>query len=658
MISFRDTITLARAKLHSKRIMLGITIVVSGLLFGILCAAGIIATGVSTSTHAYTRTALDGQYLVKSLPVIPPEVFGYGSGSPSQAIVTELAALQTDYLARQKALATKLGLTFNDKSVAPILLPDPYADATLPADRRVRINVESPIFQEYTDKLQTDYLRTAKNKLSDLKVAATPYGATGFHQNQSAMVGFSNTSYMAGDKEDLSKIGPSARPQNSDLSTYGYITSSIRNSTYTFVDDSLIKRFTLPPNQKRQANATAIPVVITTTEAVELFGKQYDISEKPSSASRQIPWMKDLQQKLNGTTYEACYRNSAEISELTAITQAATAAAEHKNDKSYVGPALTYNLPTAPCGDIIVKQDTRSTAEKKAEQDQIKLSRALGTYQAPQHQLLTFMIVGIMPVSPQDTALTSLPALMSSLLGAQYGAGAMIPRQTFGQLPTPARHEDILLSTNKTNSGKLTQAGIGETIVSFSSVGTARSFINQQGCPPFSNSCKKLFTLEPYGSNYLLADDIDTTAARALQTALPIAIGIAGIIIWATMTRVIIDSRRETAVFRAIGAKRRDIMAVYLLYSAIVAVRIVSFSLALGLGIALVVQALYSAQVTDYAKVTFGVFDKGQVFSFIRLAPVQLAWLILSIIGISIVAVLPPLVRNVRRSPITDMREE
>ncbi len=658
MISFRDTITLARAKLRSKRIMLGITIVVSGLLFGILCAAGIIATGVSTSTHAYTRTALDGQYLVKSLPVIPPEVFGFGSNSPSQATITELTTLQANYLSRQKALATKLGLSFDAKSVAPILLPDPYADAALPTDRRVRINFESPIYQEYTDKLQTDYIRTAKNKLSDLKAAAMPHGATGFHQNQSAAIGFLNTSYMIGGKEDLSKIGPSARPQNSDLSTYGYIISSVRNSSYSFVDNSLIKRFILPPNEKRQANATAIPVVITAAEALELFGKQYDIPKKPASASRQIPWMKNLQQKLNGTTYAACYRNGAETNKLTAITQAATAASEHKNDPSYVAPTLTYNLPTSPCGDITVKKDTRSPDEKKAEQDQIKLSQALGTYQAPQHQLFTFIIAGIMPVSPQDNALTSLPAFMSSLLGAQYGAGAMIPRQAFDQLAAPIRHEDILLGAGKGSSDKLTQAGIGEAVVSFPSVGAARSFIDQQGCSPFSNSCEKPFTLEPYGSNYLLADDIDKTATRALRTALPIAIGIAGIIIWATMARVIIDSCRETAVFRGIGAKRRDIMAVYLLYSLVVAIRIVAFSLALGFSIAVVVQALYSAQVTDYAKVTFGVFDKGQAFSFVGLAPVQLAWLVLSIIGISFVAVLPPLVRNVRRSPIADMREE
>ncbi|HSX02212.1 MAG TPA: FtsX-like permease family protein [Candidatus Saccharimonadia bacterium] len=658
MISLRDTITLARAKLHTKRIMLAITIVVSGLSFGILCAAGLLATGISKSAHAYTRTALDGQYLVKSQPIIPPEVFGFSSGGPSAATIATLTTLQATYISQQKDLAKKLKLSFDPQSVAPILLPNPYAEASVPADRRVRINFDSPVYPLYTQKLQTEYVATAKNKLADLKTAAAPYGATAFHQNQSVALNYANTSYLAGGKEDLSKLGPNARPQGSDQTTYGYLTASVRNSSYSLVDDALIKRFILPVNDKRRANLAAIPVVITTTEAMTLFGQSYNISQPPVSASQQIAWMKALQQKLNGTTYTACYRNEAEISELTTMSQAAAAAAEHKDDKTYVPPALSYSPPTAPCGDITVKQDKRSADEKKAAQDQIALSQALGAYEAPQHQLLTFMIVGVMPVSPQTNALTSLPNFMSSLLGAQYGAGAMIPQQLFGQLPAAAQHKDVLLASSKFSSSTLTAAGIGEAIVSFPSVGAARSFIHQQGCPPDTNSCGKPFTLEPYGSNYLLADDIDTTVTKALRTALPFAILIAGIIIWATMARVIIDSRRETAVFRAIGAKRRDIMAVYLLYSLIVAARIVAFSLILGLGIAFTVQALYSAQVTDYAKVTFGVFDRGQSFSFIGFDPAQLIWLVASIIGISLVAILPPLLRNVRRSPISDMRDE
>ncbi len=658
MISFRDTITLARAKLRSKRIMLAITVVVSGLLFGILCGAGIVATGISKSAHDYTRTALNNQYLVKSDPVLPSNLFGGELNEPSEAVIAQLTALQASYLANQAAIAKRLGVMFDSTSVAPILLPDPYAPTSLPANQRVRINPDSPVYRQYLDQLQTSYIKVARNKILDLKAAAKQDSATNLYQNQSASVDFSNLVYMPGAVEDSKKF-TNPQPQNSDPTQYGYLTSSVRNSNYTLTDSSLIQRFILPMNPKRQANTAAIPVVITVPEAVALFGKQYGIGPQPLAPSQQITWMKDLQQKLNGTTYTACYRNDTEIAELNDISQAASDAQANKNNPSYTPPPLTYNLPTGSCGAITIKKDTRSAVEKQAAQAQIVLAQAQGTYQAPQHQLFTFVIVGVMPVSPDSSTYASLQGFMSSLLGAQYGAGAIVPGQMFNQLPAADQHKDILFNADQAGTGGiLTKAGIGEEIVAFPSVQAARSFINGQGCPPTSTSCPKPFLLSPYGSNYLLADDIDMTVAKGLGIALPIAIIVAGIIIWATMARVIIDSRRETAVFRAIGAKRRDIMAVYLLYSLVVALRIVAFSLVLGAVIAFSIQALYSSQMTDHAKVTYGVFGQGQIFSFIGVNLALEGWLAISIVGISLLAVLPPLIRNVRRSPISDMRDE
>ena len=124
------------------------------------------------------------------------------------------------------------------------------------------------------------------------------------------------------------------------------------------------------------------------------------------------------------------------------------------------------------------------------------------------------------------------------------------------------------------------------------------------------------------------------------------------------MARVIIDSRRETAVFRALGAKRRDIASIYLLYSVLVALLIVIFMLTLGLVAATIMESLFSANATNLAMVAYGVFDKEQPFHFIGINLSALGILALCIIGISLLAVLPPLMRNVRRNPIRDMRDE
>lgn len=660
MISLHDATTLARTKLHSKRIMLIITIIVSGLLFGLLSAASLVVNGVSRSTREYTRTALDGQYLVKSAPVLPEGLFGVALSNPPKELAAELNAMQAAYIAHQKALAKQLAIPFDEATIPAVLIPDLYGNSVGSADKRLRINFQSPIYQEYLRKLQADYTKVAKNKVSDLKATAAAYGASQYYLNDQATVGFTTLSYLVDGKEDLSNLGKEQRPKNSDLSEYGYLTHSVRNSMYSLADDSLIKRFILPANDKRKANASAIPVVISVPEAVALFGSQYGIPEEPKNAATRLTWMKDIQQKLNGVTYTACYRNEAEVAELTKIAQTNTDIAEHKADKAYVKPSLIYDLPTQTCGAATVKQDTRTAAEKAAAAKEIDISRKLGTYQEPKRQLLTFVVAGVMPVSPQDAAFKSLPGFVSAALGAQYGLGAIIPRQMYTSLTESSRHQDILLATNNSgfNTDTLAEAGLREAIVAFPSVQAARSFIEREGCPMLEFTCKRAYFLDSYGSNYLLVDDLNKTIAKVLQFTLPIAIVIASIIIWATMARVIIDSRRETAVYRAIGAKRRDIMAIYILYSLIVASRIALFSLALGGGLALLAQVVFGGSTTDYAKVTYGVFERGQVFSFIGVNYGQLASLIVIIMAMSLVAVLPPLLRNVRRSPIDDMRDE
>ena len=124
------------------------------------------------------------------------------------------------------------------------------------------------------------------------------------------------------------------------------------------------------------------------------------------------------------------------------------------------------------------------------------------------------------------------------------------------------------------------------------------------------------------------------------------------------MARVIIDSRRETAVFRALGAKRRDIASIYLAYSLIVALYISAFMLTLGFGIALIVNHLYSGNATDIAQIAYGSFNTIASFRLIGVNLLLLGALTLCVFAISLIAALPPLWRNVRRSPIRDMRDE
>ncbi|MNI51476.1 FtsX-like permease family protein [compost metagenome] len=153
-------------------------------------------------------------------------------------------------------------------------------------------------------------------------------------------------------------------------------------------------------------------------------------------------------------------------------------------------------------------------------------------------------------------------------------------------------------------------------------------------------------------------DDFSVLSQRIARVLFPAVLSLALIIIFITMARVIMDSRRETAVFRALGAKRIDIVAIYVVYSLMIATLIIIFSTILGFGSAFALSQLYAPAITEYARVAYGVFDTALQFTFFSIPWYTLLLIVASIVLVSLIALLQPLIRNVRRSPLSDMRQE
>ncbi len=656
MIGFIDTLTLARAKLRSKKVLLSVTVVLASLVFGIIITGMIVVTGASRSANTYLQAALGGKYLVAVNPIIPDEILGYGSmtETPSDTLKAHLTDLQKQYIAEQEKLAKQYDVAFNSESIDPILKANPFGAKDAFGNVTQVINRDAPAYQMYVLELQNEWLKTASNSFTDLKKLAGVDGATTYYQNQRSSLGYANAMYLTNGKEDLTKIG---QPLSTDY------TSFIQNSAYTFTDQSLINRYVLPENAARQANKKAIPVVVTAQEATKLFSEQIGIPKEPSDAAGKIIWMKALQEKLNGLTYQACYRSPGEIALIQQTMQQNQTDTSMNSSLASMQSSIMYNLPTSTCAPVTIKKDSRTTAEKQADANLEAYQKAAGTYQPQITQLLTFQIVGIMPLGSQtDGKYNDIPSLITGLLGSQYQDGAFIPTQLYTQLSVTEQHKDILqysTSVRGENVQKLVDAGITPAIISFPSAASAKKFINTNTCLTMDeSSCKKPWTSQLYGPNYLLTDDISKKVGDIAKLVLPIALIVAAIIMSFTMARVIIDSRHETAVFRALGAKRIDIMRIYLIYSVMVAVLVAIFSFLIGTGGAVTIELLYGPEITDQAKVAYGVFDSLGKFSLIGVDGMLLGIVAAAILLVGILAVLPPLIRNVRRNPIRDMRDE
>lgn len=666
MIGLRDSLTLARTKVRSKRIRLLITTIVSGLLFGLIGGGVLLFDGTAASVDRFAEQNLGGRYLVQGTPVLPSQEIYPNPADPQ--IRKEVETLHAAYLVERKAAAKKLGITdYDPKSEVQPVIDDPYGDPSIPADQRKTANPASVAWQRREaaalEKVRQSSKATPERYAADSRAA----GATDTYEPRNLQ--HLGLTYLRDGREDLTgTVQTDQGSQQEDGFEGQQGESSIGTSNYTIMDDDLVKAFIAEPNAAR-TTPKGIPILVPIDDVVATLGKSLSVTKRPKDSSGQVAWYRNVRAKANGVTFTACYRNQAEKDRVEDARRIATEIAANKNTPGWVKPELVLDLPTKTCGPVTVASDARSDREKLKDENQ----RAFDTQSAPQEtpkaELLTFQIVGVLPTDQSGSG--GLESLVSSIVGTTYGYGSIIPSRLLEALPEAERHSQLLAQQPVTSAESIMGFGPfgpqAAHISSFPTVEEAKAFISSYSCGEgggfldgggYYMECGKPFSVSTYGTSYLVVDDIARQARPLLIGILGALFAVATIIIWAMMGRVIADSRRETAVFRAIGAKRSDIIKVYLLYSLWVALRIALFAALLAGAIVLVIETLFTRRATDAAQLAYGVFDGDATFHFFG-TPSLLFWAILGgILAMALVAITPPLLRNIRRNPIRDMRDE
>lgn len=652
MIRPSYALRLARTKLHSKRGVLAASIIVASLLFAALIATVIVFTGAEKSATTFIKKAGNDRYLVKTTPHIPYETIDFGYPLALQDI-RAIKTYETQYYANLQAKYKALGLTYDKQSEVPALVPVAYAEASLPEEQRVRANWQSPVTEAMRAERFAAYAATATNKFDNLKQSGAQYGASGYFitSKTSLVPALPQTRLIQNGKEDFSVAMPKGDP-----TPHGHYTNAMYNGAYQFSDDRLLSRYLTTSDT---TSLKGIPVIVSAQEAASLFGEKVGIGKEPQAANDKKAWLKNIQEKLNGQTYQACYRNTAEQTMLEKIQRDYAEMKDNKNNKEYQKPSIIYDYPKEACGDIAIKEDTRTASEKQATAKAEEIQRKLGTYVAPRHQLLTFQIVGFKYSESFTDYTKSIDEYMKSLLTSQDPSSAIdIPSHMYAALPNELKFGAIQEENTRILQYATLDENFAERVLEFSTVENARAFLDNETCPASATSCDKKFRAAPYGSNYLILDEIGKLFGRIASVAFPAVLGLAAVIIWFTISRIMAENRKETAVYRAMGAKRRDITSIYLTYVLLVALEIVVVSFVLGIAAALAIDHFYGKTLTDTAVAAFGIVDGAPTFSLFNLDSPLLPVIGGAIIAISLIASAQPLARNVRRSPIRDMRDD
>ena len=655
MIRPSYAVKLARTKLRSKRGVLVTSIVVASLLFAALIATIIVFTGAEKSASNFIKKAGNDRYLVKTLPNIPYKSVGFVN-PPSLEDIRAIKAFEKTYYENLQNKYKSLGLEYSKDSEVSALLPAAWMPETTPEEQRVSVNWSSPVIDLLNVQKFENYAKTASNKFSDLKDIGGKYGATGYYvvDKPSQLSPIPGSRLIQNEKENYGET----EPKSGDMSTYGYYINSIHNGNYSFTDQKLLNRYLLTTDA---SNLKGVPVVVSAQEAASLFGKTVGLGEEPKNAGDKRTWLKDVQTKLNGQTYQACYRNSAEQALLEKIQRDYVEIKSNEGVKGYKKPSMIYAYPTEGCGNILLKEDTRVISEKQTDTKNEETQKRLGNYVMPQHSLVTFQIVGIKYAQPYTDYSKGVNEYVKSLLVSQddFSTNLDIPLQMYEALPDEMKIDDVQESSNALATQRARSSeDFSPRVLEFATVENARSFLDNETCSNSASECEKKFMASPYGSNYLILDEVNRLFTRIVSIAFPAVLGLSAIIIWFTISRIMAENRKETAVYRAMGAKRSDVTAIYIVYVLLVALQIALVSLAIGVVAAFVADNIYGKALTDIAVTAFGILDEAPKFSIFDLSSPLLLIVIGSIFVISIIASIQPLIRNSLRAPIRDIRDE
>ena len=634
MLRILDASKLALTKLRTRRIRLAVTIIVAGLLFGVVVFGLTVLRASMASIGRFSRDTMSTRYLLaySNHNKDQSELF---YNTPQDA-KDRILALHKQHIADKKAAAKALGVEYDEKSEEePIMKINQDDSGSL---NRNSWAVKT-FLRQYTDE---------KNPLKPERIdaAAKRFGSSVTYRIQNVGGRNGSLDVMIGGREDFQRNKEAVPEQlNEFVSAAGY---------QEILDESLLNYYFLP--HRAHAASNEIPVFISYNDAAVLLGKK----PLPTTAQPQqhIERIRELRNEAGNITIQVCYRNNASSHLIQqALDQQRTAANKSKNEFD-VKPSIEYALPAADsCGGAIVKKDNRSASEKMADEKLQKFNQQFSTENiTPQQAKLTYRVVGLLP----DTAYgDDLKSKLAGALNANMPSRWIIPKQTFEAGAAKTYLPNILTTERQELSGGLSDT----TIYEFIDAEHARAFYHATMCnvqPKDKDLCVdgvSNFT-RPFGSNSLVIEELQQQLTPILWYSLLGVIGVAAFILMLTISRTVADSRKESAIFRALGATRLDIAQIYVMYTLLLAGLIALFAIVAGLIGAGVIDVLYSADFSTAARYIIMPRDLNTTFQLFTFDPLIIALAAVSIVAAALIGSILPLVRNTRRNPMKDMRDE
>lgn len=629
MIRFSDAFVLAYTKLKVHRIRTGVAVGVSGILFGLIAAVIIVAQGVFSSVDNFSDVGLNNRTVLNITRAGGVVNFNEYDQRNDPEFVAEVEVAHKAMVDKKMAAAKKYGVSYTSS------LEDPSPVIIDPATKQ-KVVKESALGDAVVQEL-ANKRRAAEFKPFDVNAYIEKYdSAQVIQQYQPIQPTNGILAYM--------KDGKERQKQSNQQQMYS---GDSDTPSLIVLDGSLSKPFV--SKTSFDASKGEIPVIVPYSAAEKILGLKKLGSDTPQQ--QRLDRINEVRSRISEVTASFCYRNNASQALLSRAISQADEIKQGASDKTYVKPALIYNVPPdTDCSGVTIAADTRTAAQKKQDAQQVLYEKEIGTYIGePEQHLITVRGVGIsseVGTSGQTSVAEMTQALFSSWLG--YGTWT-IPADLLDQVPAQYRPASVFDAKSDRGSSQYFY-GYESYLVEFTNKEEARALLRTG----FSGDVYA----SAFGSGVLLVDELKTIFVTVLMWVLAVVGGVAIIILASLIGRTVSEGRRESSIFRAIGASRLDIASIYGTYVLLLSLRVIVFAAVLAIVLGLTVELLFWKEATIGAQLAYASTDVSKEFHLFSLVSPYLLWIAGVIIVASILASIVPILLGARRNPIKDMRND
>ncbi|MBI3889142.1 FtsX-like permease family protein [Candidatus Saccharibacteria bacterium] len=624
MIGIKDTFALAKTKLKTRKIRTGLTVGISGILFAILISMSLILAGLAASIEEFSKIGFGSRYIVQANQFDTNQTDIY-SQYENPEIIARAKVIHKELIAQKKLGAKQLQIEYDEKAEMP---------PTEKQDGREILSVGSLAAQQAYKEYAEKHVQK-RDTVAEVKAAIDPFNPQAYYSSKTLGVSSGSWRTMKDGKETFS-----TKPNQStfDMSSPDYDPLS---GGVTVMDQEIVEPFLIDGYTWKKESG-AVPVIISYTQAEKALGyKALGTNAKTEKASSLV--------------VESCYRNDSSNGLLQDATLQKQDISNNKGKEGYVLPKRIVDLPDATaCSEPIVKSDTRTAQEKKNDANMLVFEQKYENKKPVKQAKVTFQVVGLTVGYDANSASSfgTLGGIVGSVFSSNLGGSWVIPKGMYDTLPGDKKIESLFVDENQDQA---LFAGNSTVFAEFSSFKDALALTKKYSC---MFGCNGGLIVMPFGGGSITFAQLKEIISQYIFYAMLVSIFIAVVIMTGTVSRAIADSRRETAVFRAIGAKRIDITSVYFLYSILIGLRVIVFAALLAVLIAGIAEYFISPDATLTARLLMSAPESTSVFHVVGVNVGELLAIAGIIIATAIVSALLPLALAIRRNPIKDMRDD